>query len=211
MMSEGEDLGAKVRHGDGPTRQHFAAAYEGKPPPWDIGRPQRDLVRALDELQPRGLGIDLGCGTGEHVLEMARRGLEAWGLDSTAAAIDAAGRKARERALDVHLVEGDALDLRALRRRFDLVLDCGLFHVIADAERQRYVEELRNAVQPGGHHVMLGFSTNPHDRGPRGYSEAELREYFADGFELRSIRPATYEVTDRDEGQPALLSVFVRR
>ena len=48
-------------------------------PPWDIGCPQADLVAAFDEVSLSRSVLDPGCGTGENTLELARRGLEAWG------------------------------------------------------------------------------------------------------------------------------------
>src|SRR5690242_10661819 len=114
------------------TREFFTTAYQGDAPPWDIGRPQRDLVTVFDELRISGSALDLGCGTGENALELARRGVDAWGVDSTLGAIEAARAKAAERGLSATFVHGDALELAALGRRFDTVLDCGLFHVIAE-------------------------------------------------------------------------------
>lgn len=209
-MTEHDSLGAKVRSGTGPTKEHFRDAYDS-PPPWEIGRPQRDIMAALDSLAPRGRAIDLGCGTGEHVLALAARGVEAWGIDSTEAAIDRARHKARERGLEARFVVGDALDLQPLGQRFELVVDCGLFHVIGDEERRRYVDEVRRVLVPGGVHLMLGFSTNPRHYGPRGYSESELRACFADGFVVRELRAATYEVTYGDQGEPAWLSLIERQ
>jgi SAM-dependent methyltransferase len=190
-----------------PTKEFFVAAYEGAPPPWDLGRPQRDLVMAFDELGLTGSVVDLGCGTGEHVLDLARRGLDAWGVDSTPSAIAAAERKRETRGLTAKLICGDALDLKALGRRFDAVLDCGLFHVIAEEERLRYVRELDHVLGPGGRFLMLGFQPHTRERGPRGYTPEELRNYLA-GYREVYIRPATYETNDSTDGMPAWLSLF---
>jgi ubiquinone/menaquinone biosynthesis C-methylase UbiE len=63
---------------------------------------------------------------------------------STAIAI--ARAKAEERGLSVRFVVADALDLSALGQSFETVLDSGLFHVVGDAERVRFVESLRAVV-----------------------------------------------------------------
>jgi SAM-dependent methyltransferase len=195
------------------TREFFAASYEGAAPPWDIGRPQRDLVSVFDELRLSGSAVDLGCGTGENVLELARRGVDAWGVDTILAAIEAARAKSAERGLSATFVHGSALDLAALGRRFDTVLDCGLFHIIAEEERRRYVAELSHVLDAGGRFLMLGFATN---RGPSGYSPGKLRGYLA-GFREVFVRPAAYEFRpgtmpiDEDlGGVPAWVSLFER-
>lgn len=194
--------------GDGPTRERFVDAYDGaEPPPWDIGVPNGDLVKLFDELPLSGSALDLGCGTGENALELARRGIDAWGLDSTPAAIAAAEKKKASRGLSATFVQGDALDLAPLGRTFDAVVDCGLFHVLTDDERRRYVEELGKVLRPGGRHVMLGFATNPSGIGPRGYSPEELRAHFA-GWREALVRGTTFQA--RGVHQSAWLSVFVR-
>lgn len=217
------------------THAQFTQAYEGGAPPWDIGRSQRDLVAAFDEIGISGAALDLGCGTGEHVLELARRGVDAWGVDLALPAIEAARAKAAARGLHATFVHGDALDLAALGRGsdspgaagarsgaeprggvFDTVLDSGLFHVISEDDRRRYVAALPSALGPGGRFLMLGFATSRAPFGPRGYSPEELRAYFA-GFREVFLRPAAFEVRPgvplADEqlgGVPAWLSLFER-
>ena len=190
-------------------KEFFLEAYKGEQPPWDIDRPQPDIVGALDELGPEGgRAVDLGCGTGEHVLELARRGVEAWGIDSTPDAIELARGKALERGLTARFVLGDALDL-GRSGPFDLVLDCGLYHVVPDEVRRAYVDAVRDALSRYGLHLMLGCQANDRDKGPRGYDPAELAVHFADGFGLLWARPATYETRD-GEGRPAWLTLLQR-
>jgi glutathione S-transferase len=197
--------------GGGPSRERFVNAYDGAtPPPWDIGKPQDDLVAVFDEIAISGSVLDLGCGTGENVLELARRGLDAWGLDSTPAAIAAAEKKRDARGLRAKLVVGDALDLAPLGRTFDTVLDCGLFHVIEEDERRRYLRELAHVLRPGGRHLMLGFATNTTGIGPRGYSAEELRAYFAEGWREVFIRPTSFQAVGGPGTRAAWVSLFVR-
>jgi SAM-dependent methyltransferase len=145
------------------------------------------------------------------VLDLARRGLDAWGVDSTPAAIAAAEKKRADRGLAATFVCGDALDLGALGRTFDTVLDCGLFHVLEDEERRRYVHELGHVLGPGGRHVMLGFAENRSGIGPRGYSPDELRAHFLEkGFREEFVRPTSFLANNALTKQAAWLSLFVR-
>src|SRR6266540_196061 len=105
--------------------------YTGTPP-WDIGRPQPALLALAEAGAIRGRVLDVGCGTGEHVLMAAGLGLEATGVDVAPTAIEAAERKARDRGLSARFLVGNVLELGALDERFDTVLDCGLFHVLTD-------------------------------------------------------------------------------
>jgi SAM-dependent methyltransferase len=193
-----------------PTRDRFLDAYDGAPPPWDIGRPQPDLVALFDELALSGSALDLGCGTGENALELARRGLDAWGLDATPAAIAAAEKKRDARGLSVRFVIGDALEPESLGRTFDAVLDCGLFHVLTDEERAVYAKKLPLVLPKGGRFIMLGFATNTSGQGPRGYSADELRGYFDAGWREGFIRETAFEATGQVGTRAAWLSLFVR-
>jgi SAM-dependent methyltransferase len=191
-------------------RVDFEAAY-AETPPWDIGRPQHVFQRLADSGALRGRVLDAGCGTGEHALMAASLGLDAIGVDVSRKAIGLARRKAEDRGLAARFVVWDALDLPALGQRFDCVLDSGLFHVLDDADRSRYVESLRSAMISGGRYFMLCFNERvPGDLGPRRVSEGEIRRNFAEGWEVRSMELATMDVTFAPSGIPAWFSTIVR-
>src|SRR5512135_2383123 len=114
--------------------ERFVSFYEGTPP-WDIPGPQPVIARLEESGEIHGSVLDAGCGTGENALFLASKGHEVWGLDFVPAALERARAKARERGLDVVFGEGNALELEALGRRFDTVIDSGLFHVFSDEER----------------------------------------------------------------------------
>jgi len=188
----------------------FDAAYEGTPP-WDIGRPQPAFERLAEAGGLRGTVLDAGCGTGEHALMAATLGFEAVGVDESPRAIERANRKAVERGLDVEFVVWDARDLPALGRTFDTVLDCGLFHVLSDDDRGRYVESLHGAIGAGGRFVMLEFSDLAlGNYGPRRLTEDEIRSSFADGWRVESLERTTLDVLIRPDGIPAWLAVIER-
>jgi hypothetical protein len=48
------------------TLVDFDSAYEGVPP-WDIGRPQKEFLRLVEDGEISGKVLDVGCGTGEFV------------------------------------------------------------------------------------------------------------------------------------------------
>ena len=171
----------------------FDDLYDGTPP-WDIGRPQPVFTQLADSDAIRGRVLDVGCGTGEHVLMAAERGLEVTGVDLAPKAIAAARRKAAERGLDPRLLVWDALRLDELGERFDTVLDSGVFHVFDDAARERYVTSLGSVLVPGGTYLMCCFSDRqPGDWGPRRVAEAEIRDAFAAGWSINSIERAHFD------------------
>jgi cyclopropane fatty-acyl-phospholipid synthase-like methyltransferase len=196
----------------GPVRprrpEDFDALYVGTPP-WDIGRPQPAFVELANTIQ--GHVLDVGCGTGEHVLMASAMGLDATGIDAAPAAIASAQRKASERGLSARFVVHNALDLAALDEQFDTVLDCGLFHIFEDDDRPVFVDSLRAVIAPGGRYYMLCFSEQqPGDWGPRRVTQGEIHEQFRDGWRIDAIDPAKIEITIDPDGAHAWRATITR-
>lgn len=174
----------------------WESAYRGDPPPWDIGRPQAAFLRLANAGAFASPALDCGCGTGEHALMLAARGLEVTGVDLAATAIRRACEKAAQRGLDVDFRVGDALDLAALGRTFASAVDSGVFHTFPDDLRPAYVASLADVVRPGGTLHLLCFSElTPGDAGPRRVTQAELRDAFRDGWRVEEITAERFEVT----------------
>lgn len=157
----------------------FDQMYDGGPPPWDIGRPQRALAELADHDLLVGRVLDVGCGTGEHALMAAARGAVATGIDAVPRAISRAHRKAEDRGLTARFLVWDALRLADLGEQFDTVLDSGLFHIFSDEDRAQFVASLGAVVPAGGHYYLLCFSDRqPGTMGPRRVSQSEIRDAF---------------------------------
>jgi len=199
----------------GPRRarrvEDFDALYAAGTPAWDIGRPQSAFRELAERGRLVGRVLDVGCGTGEHALMAAATGLDATGLDASDTAIAIAKGKADERALNVHFMRWNALELADLGRSFDTVLDCGLFHVFEDVERPRFVAGLRTCMPAGARYYMLCFSDlEPGDWGPRRIRREEIRLNFGDGWLVESIEPSRIEITIDPGSARAWLASIVR-
>jgi SAM-dependent methyltransferase len=186
-----------------PTRgiPDFDAAYRAGAPPWDLGRPQAEVVTLAGEGELVGSVLDVGCGTGEHALYLASLGKQVMGVDASPEAIARARAKAAERGLRVPFQVADALSLGRLRRRFETALDVGLFHVFPDEARRPYAESLCEVLSPGGKlHVLCFSDEEPEGPGPRRVQEYDLRATFRSLFAVVDVRPARFE---RRDAEPA--------
>lgn len=191
-------------------REAFEEAYSTLPP-WDIGRPQGEIVRLAEEGGIRGRVLDAGCGTGENALYLAGLGYEVTGIDLAGTAVRKAREKSRERRVPAVFLEWDALQISTLGKRFETVVDCGLFHVFSDEERPRYVAGLGSILAPGGTYRMLCFSeSEPGDWGPRRVRQEDIREAFSGGWTIDWIRAARFETNLGPEGCSAWLSSITR-
>jgi cyclopropane fatty-acyl-phospholipid synthase-like methyltransferase len=183
----------------------FDVSYVGVPP-WDIGRPQREVIALMDAGAFSGEVIDVGCGTGENALTLAEGGAHVLGIDASPRAVGKAIGKARDRGLSeaAEFLVADVFALEGLGRRFDAALDCGLFHVFDDHERPVYAASLAGVVSSGGALHLLCFSDRyPPGRGPRRLTEQEIRETFTDPWRTREIVPTIFETHLDDPDVPA--------
>jgi SAM-dependent methyltransferase len=195
------------------TGQPWDASYRDGPAPWDIGRPQPAVVRVGAAGGFAGAVLDAGCGTGENTLHVAALGLPVLGVDVAEAALAVAREKARERGIEAEFAAADALELERLGRRFDTVLDVGLFHTFDRDERPRYVAGLASVTEPGGTLYVLCFSDDGPDPGPHPVSEDELRAAFGagGGWGVAAVEPDRIQTRFHgDDGAPAWLATVTR-
>ena len=148
--------------------------------------------------------LDAGCGTGEHALLLASLGHRVVGIDVAAQAIARARAKADERPGEPPtFLVGDVLDpvTMAALGPFDVALDVGLFHALADEDRPRYAAGLASVVRPWGSAFVLCWSDrNPFGFGPRRVSRRELRATFSAAAGWRVDGIEAEELTSRLPG-----------
>lgn len=100
--------------------------------------------------KPRAV-LDIGCGTGNHDLPLARRGHEVTGLDLSPAQLRIARRKARDAHLSIRFVRGDMRSFD-LGRTYDAAICMfGAFgYLLEPTDVVRCLRSLRRHLRPGG-------------------------------------------------------------
>ncbi len=114
------------------------------------------IVAALD-LRPGERVLDVGCGTGRHSLELARRGFEVRGIDISQRFIQIAQEAV------VPLATFERVDARTME--FELEIDAviclcqGAFGMMtADGEDDAVVAGMARALRPGGRVALSAFN-----------------------------------------------------
>jgi len=184
----------------GPDPRAFFDSVYREVAPWDVGEAQPALAALLDEIPPEGPVLDVGCGTGDLALALARGGLAVVGIDFAEGAIAEARERARslppEVAARLELRVGDAFRLRELGRRFGAVVDSGFLHTLDAAQRDLVLREVAEVLLPGGRYYLLAFAVEfPLPNTPMRVTEEEVRTRFAaaEGWTVRLARPAAFE------------------
>jgi SAM-dependent methyltransferase len=131
------------------VKSFYQAWYRFGTPPW--GRAASpDLVDLVESgrIQPCKT-LDIGCGTGVTSIYLASRGFDVTGVDFAPAAIERAGKAARDAGVTATFVVDDFTSPTAIHDEFDLLVDHGTFDDLGSADRDRYVSTAaRIAAQP---------------------------------------------------------------
>lgn len=95
--------------------------------------------------------LDLGCGTGNHAVPLARAGFEVIGVDRSPAMLAEAQRKARTAGVLVRLVAGDIRRFE-FHREFDAaqMMFAVLGYQIEDTDVVATLDSVRRHLAPGG-------------------------------------------------------------
>jgi SAM-dependent methyltransferase len=157
--------------------------------PWDghpLSAALRELVEATDA-PPRGSALDVGCGTGDTSIYLARHGWLVTGVDFTPKALDKARAKARDAGITVNFVHGDVTHLSqaGINPGFQVIVDNGCFHGMSDADRHLYVHEISAAAAPGARLIMIAFKPGG-SVGPAGADQGEIERRFTPAWALLS-------------------------
>lgn len=104
--------------------------------------------------------LDIGCGTGRHAIELAKRGYRVTGIDLSESQLAKAREKALKQnvAIDFHRADARHLDFR---NRFGMaILICeGAFPLMETDEMNfAILENARNALEPGGKLILTTFN-----------------------------------------------------
>ncbi len=156
--------GARVTplHGDGASGlfSRYASFYDALYADKDYEAECDFLVLVLGE---HGVGagasiLDLGSGTGNHDIPLARRGFEVTGVDRSAEMVGLAREKAAEAGMAVDFVVGDVRDID-LGRTFDAVVS--MFAVVCyqltNDDLLRMFTDVRRHLEAGGLFVFDGW------------------------------------------------------
>jgi SAM-dependent methyltransferase len=189
-----------------PSRQLlFKAFYRLGFVPWD-GHPLATSLTQLIEgdaaLTP-GTALDLGCGTGDNSIYLAKHGWQVTGVDFVAKAVDKAKAKAAANNVDITFARADVtrLSSEGIGSNFGLIVDNGCLHGMSQVDRDAYVREVTAVAAPGARLLLIEFITGG-SLGVPGIDPVEVERRFAtDWTPLSSGSEPAMDHNGKDPGR----------
>lgn len=170
-------------------------------PRWDTGVPAPELIRYISGKTP-GNAIDLGCGTGTNLLYLAQNNWNITGLDYAPRAIEKAKRKLKNYQKKLLVADVTRLATIDLPGPYDLGLDMGCLHSIAESSRPQYIKGLEKWIKPESIMMVYAFQPGAYSS-VKGVTKAEMIMYFTNSFEL-----INYE---QGQGRPSAWYYFQKK
>ena len=197
-----------MRGGGGPDRRdissltgdEYAVAmsrrYEIGDTPWDSGRPEAELIRAVEDGELSGSTVlEMGCGTGTNAIELARRGFRVKAVDLVERPIQKAREKARKAAVDIEFLSGDLTRLD-LGGPFDCLVDVGVYHGIRNRDLAGFLSTLRRVSRSGTRWLCLAGNPNGSlPDGPPVVRESEFRAELEPLFRILRVREVRFDLS----------------
>lgn len=115
--------------------------------------PHEAMPKLTEQLHQRGARrvLDLGSGSGRHVLFFAQQGFDAYGLDSAPQGMQMTKQRLASAGLAAELTVADIYEpLPYTAGYFDAVVSTQVIHHAAIADIRRLIAELERILRPGG-------------------------------------------------------------
>ena len=157
--------------------------------PWD-GHVLPARLQPLAAELVKGKALDIGCGTGDTSILLARQGWEVVAIDFVERALESARRKAVAARVTVRFLRADVTRLGSygVGGGFTLLCDNGCMHGLSEEQRDAYVREVSAAAASGARLLLVAFLPGKR-RGPRGINRGEVERCFSPSWELLDTGP----------------------
>ena len=113
------------------------------------------VQHVADERTTTRTFLDVGCGTGELICQIAQRGVDSTGVDYAPEMIQLASKKAQDEGVTLaKFVCCSNFDFEIQRESYDLISANGFIEYISYQEMQAFFDVVAEALTPGGSFVL---------------------------------------------------------
>ncbi len=135
-----------------PENSCWEERYKTGSIPWDIEKPDSNLIEIVTKRPIQSCkALDIGCGTGDDAIWLARYGFKVTGTDVSKTAVEMAAKKASEAGVECTFLEIDFLETEVSGGPFGFVFDRGCFHSFDEhEERKKFAENVAMHLETRG-------------------------------------------------------------
>lgn len=177
--------------------EHFRESYLQGSPPWDIGKPDFNLIHTVTAIPiPACKALDIGCGTGDNAIWLSQQGFEPVGVDFSEIAIERAREKAAGAKAACRFEVLNILDRDVDGAPFGFVFDRGCFHTMDSAgERKTFARQVHRHLDENGFWLSLigNADENRAGGGPPQRSAGDIVSAVEPYFEILSLVSSHFE------------------
>ncbi|WP_084413420.1 class I SAM-dependent methyltransferase [Desulfovirgula thermocuniculi] len=132
--------------------KHYKKRYETGDTPWDIGKPDFNLIQTVTTMAIRPCkALDIGCGTGDNSIWLAQNNFDVVGIDTSEIAIQKAIEKASKANVKCTFIVTDFLKNKIGGAPFGFAFDRGCFHLLnSDEERKIFAKNVADHLEKDG-------------------------------------------------------------
>ena len=192
----------------------FEARYINGDLPWDVKRADSSLTILVENKTiPRGRVLEIGCGTGENSIWLAKQKFEVTACDISATAIKLAQEKAQKNKVECDFIVADFLIELISGGHFDFVFDRGCFHSFRKSkERLKIAKNVSSHLNENGFWLSLMGSADapPREIGPPMLSAKNIVVAVEKYFEIISLTKSHFE-TDQPDPAPNWVCLMKKR
>jgi len=179
------------------VEDHFRQAYREGSPPWDIGKPDINLVQIVTTIPIAPCrALEIGCGTGDNAVWLAQHGFDVVGVDLSEIATEKAFEKAVRADLPCAFFVLDFLKTHVEGPPFAFAFDRGCFHTVdSDDDRTTFAKQVHGHLADGGLWLSLvGNADEMRDSpGPPQRTARQIANAVEPYFEILSLVSGHFE------------------
>jgi 2-polyprenyl-3-methyl-5-hydroxy-6-metoxy-1,4-benzoquinol methylase len=181
---------------------------------WVAGSASPELIKLVWEgvLKPGMNVLEIGSGVGTESVFMAVRGMKVTGMDLSTSAVKLAKQLANFYGVNANFLQGNILTSKLPKNNFDVVCDQGVFHHIADPDRETFAKNIADVLKPGGMLLLRCFSDKiPGGPQPRRIKSRELTDTFLEYFDLEHMERVLSFSTEQREKPLGWHTIWIKK
>ncbi|NVM22185.1 MAG: methyltransferase domain-containing protein [Desulfobacterales bacterium] len=174
----------------------FEDRYRTGDTPWDLGKPDFNLTDMATKRPIRSCkALEIGCGTGDNAVWLARQGFVVTGTDISEIAVQKAMEKTSKAGVKCTFLVIDFLNHEIPGAPFGFVFDRGCFHSFDSAEeRKQFAKNVASHLAKGGLWLSIVGSADaqPRDHGPPTRTARDIVTAAEPYFEILSLNSSHF-------------------